>query len=109
MRHAARPPMAEYAAPSLPASPPLVGREREQAALRQALDAALAGQGSLVLIGGEAGIGKTTLAEGLLTEAAGQGAVILGGRRYDLTGTPPDGPGGEGIGGPPARNGPARP
>jgi hypothetical protein len=37
---------------TIPATP-LVGREREQAAL--------AGRGSLVLVGGEAGIGKTTL------------------------------------------------
>ncbi len=35
-----------------PAAPTLVGREREQAALRAALAAALARRGSLVLIGG---------------------------------------------------------
>src|SRR4051794_41764523 len=92
MRHAARPPMAEYAAPSLPASPPLVGREREQAALREALDAALAGRGSLVLIGGEAGIGKTPLAEGALAGAARQGALGLGGGCYDPAETPPSRP-----------------
>ena len=40
-----------------------VGRARELDAMRTAHDAALAGQGGLVLIGGEAGIGKTTLAE----------------------------------------------
>jgi len=51
----------------------LVGREREQAKLRAALAAALAGRGALVLIGGEAGLGKTTLAEALLTEASAQG------------------------------------
>jgi predicted ATPase len=53
---------------SLPGSPPalLVGRDRELAHLRDHLSAALKGRGSLVLIGGEAGIGKTTLAEALL-------------------------------------------
>src|SRR4051794_22953284 len=71
---------------------PLVGREREQAALREALAAALAGRRSLVLIGGEAGIGKTTLAETSCDEAAEQGAVVLVGRCYDLSETPPYGP-----------------
>ena len=50
------------------ASPPLVGREREQTTLRAALAAALSGRGSLALIGGEAGIGKTTIAEALCAE-----------------------------------------
>jgi DNA-binding CsgD family transcriptional regulator len=79
-----------------PASPhppvTLIGRERERAVLRYALDAALAGQGSLVLIGGEAGIGKTALAEALCRKAVEQGALVLVGRCYDLTETPPYGP-----------------
>ena len=41
------------------AQPPLVGREREQDLLRDRLAAALAGEGGLVLIGGEAGIDTT--------------------------------------------------
>ncbi len=48
------------------ATPSIVGREREQAILHEQLAAALAGRGSLVLIGGEAGIGKAALAEALL-------------------------------------------
>src|SRR6476660_2217546 len=74
------------------APPDLVGREREFGVLRQHLDAALAGHGSLVLIGGEAGIGKTALAEALCQEASAQGALVLTGRCYDLTETPPYGP-----------------
>ena len=72
-------------------APLLVGRAREQALLRAHLTAALAGRGSFVLIGGEAGIGKTALAEALL-EAATAGALVLVGRCYDLTETPPYGP-----------------
>ena len=60
--------------------------------LRSALAAALAGRGSLVLIGGEAGVGKTTLLEALLTAATAQGALVLVGRCYDLTETLPYGP-----------------
>jgi predicted ATPase len=72
--------------------PLLVGRGRESAVLRQHLNAALAGHGSLVLIGGEAGIGKTALAEMVCREAVERGAYVLVGRCYDLTETPPYGP-----------------
>jgi DNA-binding CsgD family transcriptional regulator len=73
-------------------SPPLVGRAREQALLRDHLSAALAGEGSLVLVGGEAGIGKTALVRALGHDATVQGAVVLTGRCDDLTATPPYGP-----------------
>lgn len=69
----------------------LVGRERDQALLRDWLSSSLPGHGSLVLVGGEAGIGKTTLVEALAREAAGNGAFVLTGHRYDLTTTPPTG------------------
>ncbi|MGN6755748.1 MAG: helix-turn-helix transcriptional regulator [Thermomicrobiales bacterium] len=72
--------------------PALAGREREQTTLRAALDRALTGHGSLVLISGEAGIGKTSLAEALCREAADRGALVLVGRCYDLSETPPYGP-----------------
>jgi predicted ATPase/transcriptional regulator with XRE-family HTH domain len=69
----------------------VVGREREQGLLRTALSAALGGAGSLVLIGGEAGIGKTALAVALCQEGVQQGARHLVGRCFDLTETPPYG------------------
>ncbi|MFN8513320.1 MAG: AAA family ATPase [Chloroflexia bacterium] len=71
---------------------PLVGRERELATLRAALASALIGQGALALIGGEAGVGKTCLAEWLLAEATAGGALALVGSCYDLAETPPYGP-----------------
>lgn len=72
--------------PGLPGTAPplLVGRDRELGILREHLDAALAGRGSLVLVGGEAGIGKTALAESLCREAAEQGTLVLVGCCYDL-------------------------
>ncbi|HET8632200.1 MAG TPA: AAA family ATPase [Thermomicrobiales bacterium] len=73
------------------ASAPLVGRERELAALRERLRAALDGNGGLALVGGEAGIGKTALVEALAHEAAALGALVLVGRCYDLTQMPPYG------------------
>ena len=82
---------------SSPATPPLVGRAREQAALRAALAAALAGRGGLVLIGGESGIGKTALAEVLCAEAIARGALVLVGHAYDLSETPPYGPWAEAL------------
>ena len=50
----------------------IVRREAELAILRAAFAAAQAGSGRLVTIGGEPGIGKTTLVEDFLDELAGQ-------------------------------------
>jgi len=69
--------------------PFLVGRERERALLRGHLEAAMAGRGHLVLVGGEAGIGKTTLVADLATQAENQGCLVLWGHAFDLTVTPP--------------------
>jgi predicted ATPase len=84
--------MADHLGHADRATAPLVGREREHALLRERLAAALGGHGSLVLIGGKAGIGKTTLAEALCQDAVEQGALVLVGRCYDLSETPPYGP-----------------
>ncbi len=73
-------------------APVLVGREREQSLLRDALDALGDGHGCVILIGGEAGIGKTALAAALGVAAADCGVRVLSGRCYDLTDTPPYGP-----------------
>lgn len=73
-------------------SPLLVGRIREQVFLREELAAALNGHGGLVLLGGEAGIGKTMLTRALSGEAGRGGAIVLIGHCYDLTNTPPYGP-----------------
>jgi DNA-binding CsgD family transcriptional regulator len=67
----------------VPVLPALVGRDRELTILRQQFDAALAGHGRLVLISGEAGIGKTALAETICREAQGAGALLLTGRCFD--------------------------
>jgi predicted ATPase len=42
-------------------SPVFVGRDAELAALTAALDAAVAGEPAVVLVSGEAGVGKTRL------------------------------------------------
>jgi predicted ATPase len=78
----------------LPASdaPLLVGRAREQVFLREELAATIGGHGRLVLLGGEAGIGKTALAKDVAREAIARGATVLAGYCYDLTNTPPYGP-----------------
>ena len=70
----------------------LVGRERERNLTHAQLSAAIAGQGGLVILSGEAGIGKTTLAEDVCQEASCAGALVLVGQCYDRTETPPYGP-----------------
>ena len=70
----------------------LFGREGEQARLRQMLDEAVGGRGGLVLIGGEAGIGKTALATYIAYEARGRGIPVWVGHCYEFVATPPYGP-----------------
>ena len=68
---------------------PFVGREREFAALVAAYQAARAGQVQLVIVEGEAGLGKTRLAEEFLRWAALEGADVLRGRGQDTHGALP--------------------
>src|SRR5690242_15882884 len=78
--------------PSLSPPPPLVGRDRELALLHDRLGAARGGRGGLVLISGEAGIGKTALADRLAREATDANLSVFTGHCYDRTETPPYGP-----------------
>jgi tetratricopeptide (TPR) repeat protein len=68
---------------------PMVGRDAERADLVRHLEAALAGHGGVVLIGGEPGIGKTRLTEELLAETARRGATPRVGHCYEMQGSPP--------------------
>ncbi len=60
--------------------------------MREHLDRMLAGQGGTILVGGEAGIGKTTLVEDLSVQAEEAGCLVLWGHAYDFSVTPPYGP-----------------
>src|SRR5262249_26563169 len=83
-----------------PASPPsaaagvvwgrFVGRAEELGTLKAAIDAALGGRGSLVLVGGEPGIGKTRLVEEAGVYAKLRGARVLVGRCFEEEAALPD-------------------
>ena len=59
------------------------------AVLTSVLDDALSGQGRLVMLAGEPGIGKTRTAQELASLAEAKGAQVLWGRCYEEEGTPP--------------------
>ena len=63
--------------------PPLVGREREVQLLGRILDQTWSGQGLVVAITGEAGIGKSRVADEVLTEARRRGGLILVARCHE--------------------------
>ena len=66
-----------------PSGSVLPGRDGEMGVLREAWSTAAGGQPGLVTIVGEAGIGKTALAELLAAEAAENGGTVLRTRCYE--------------------------
>jgi DNA-binding SARP family transcriptional activator len=68
---------------------PFVGRDRERAELRRLLDQAVRGSGSLVMVGGEPGVGKTRLAEELMAEATARDVQVFAGHSYEMEGAAP--------------------
>ncbi|ALG10412.1 ATP-binding protein [Kibdelosporangium phytohabitans] len=62
----------------------IVGRDREIAALSQAVRDTRAGSGRLMLLRGEAGIGKSTLAAHVLDLARADGLTVLHGQAHPL-------------------------
>jgi DNA-binding CsgD family transcriptional regulator/tetratricopeptide (TPR) repeat protein len=69
----------------------MVGRDRELARVMLLLDDALAGGGRLVLCTGEAGIGKTRLAEEAAAWTAARGVPVAWARAADAGSLPPYG------------------
>jgi len=63
-----------------PLGGPLAGRGLEMEALRRAWAGAVAGHGGMVLLAGEAGVGKSRLAAELAGEVDAEGASVLIGR-----------------------------
>ena len=73
--------------PSAPfLNPQFTGREREMKALREVLRKAMDGMGHVVLVSGEAGIGKSLILEEFQADARVQGISILTGRCYESGG-----------------------
>jgi tetratricopeptide (TPR) repeat protein len=71
-----------------PPSGAFVGREREQGQLAAGLDAAVEGLGSLYLLVGEPGIGKSRLADEVASIARAKGFRVLWGRCWEAGGAP---------------------
>lgn len=61
----------------------LIARAQELATLAAALDSALRGEGRVVMLAGEPGVGKTRLAQELALQARGRGAIVAVGRCYE--------------------------
>jgi tetratricopeptide (TPR) repeat protein len=66
-----------------------VGRQHELGQLKAALEGPLSGEGRMVMLVGEPGIGKTRTALELSTYARLRGARVLWGRCYESEGAPP--------------------
>ena len=63
--------------------PPIVGREAELSRLDQALDEAWADSGRLVVLSGDAGVGKSRLLEAVASRAVERGGLTMRGRCFE--------------------------
>jgi tetratricopeptide (TPR) repeat protein/predicted Ser/Thr protein kinase len=70
----------------------MVARDAELGELTRQLDTMLLGQGGIVLLGGEPGVGKTRLAREMLRLARTRGCFTAIGQCYEQEGAPPFGP-----------------
>jgi DNA-binding SARP family transcriptional activator len=68
---------------------PVIGRERELAAVANLVAAAKCGDGGMVLLEGEPGIGKTTIAEVAASAARSAGLRVVWARAVEDLGAPP--------------------
>jgi DNA-binding CsgD family transcriptional regulator len=78
--------------PRAPEHPVFVGRHEELAQLSAGLDRAFVGHGGIFMLKGEPGIGKTSLAERIASEATERGASVYWGRATKAEGAPPHWP-----------------
>ncbi|MGE0550530.1 MAG: AAA family ATPase [Kofleriaceae bacterium] len=69
--------------------PRLVGRDAELDALASWLDGAESGRGTVALISGEPGIGKTRFLEECAARAADRGFAVAWGRAWEVSSAPP--------------------
>src|SRR3954453_5444504 len=74
-----------------------VGRRQELGAARDLLERTVAGEGNLLLVGGDAGIGKSRFVEELAALAHGN-ATVTWGRCWEAGGAPPYWPWVEALG-----------
>jgi DNA-binding CsgD family transcriptional regulator/tetratricopeptide (TPR) repeat protein len=75
--------------PKGPGRSTFVGRQREMGKLKGVLEGALSGQGQLLMLVGEPGIGKTRTAQELAAYAETRDAQVLWGWCYEEEGAPP--------------------
>lgn len=86
-RLTAAPPSVPAAIGTAPASG-FVGRDEELSRVDRVLDGLAGGRGGVVLLSGEAGIGKTRLAEAVAERARSRGVIVSWGRSFESEGTP---------------------
>ncbi|MEZ4571344.1 MAG: BTAD domain-containing putative transcriptional regulator [Thermomicrobiales bacterium] len=83
-----RPEITESIADFLGRAGDFVGRSQELGVLQEALERVIGGEGEIILVAGEPGIGKTRMSEEFLRYAGSQGVRTLWGRCYEGDGAP---------------------